>query len=1005
MPDQALTHTESQNEAITSWGQGDVCVIAGPGSGKTRVLVERIRWLVTEKRVDPEKIAAITFTRKAATSMYQRLVRPLAADSELRQAFEKVHVSTIHGLCARLLREHALSAGVDPEFRLLDPAEADFELRRVIDETLDSLYEQDPLAARAFLTAFKGANDFVDEIDYSRVHQQLKNVIESIRASGEPELRPAVEDPHALLRGWPARAVGAILENYRTWKRVHSALDFADLELETVRLLDKDPMVARFEHVLVDENQDTNPLQAELIKLLSVFDATLFAVGDLNQSIYSFRNAEPKVFAAFREDALAGPGRVVDLRENFRSRKDILDAVQALTHKAPGVERHELHAAREFKAKRVPSVEVQLVRARSAGQARLREARWTVKRIIELRESLRLGGDRRPLWKDFAILVRTNPLLTPFAEALRSAGVPYQLNAGRSFFESEEVRDFLRLLWTLDNPRDEISLAAVLRSPLCDVSDEALFRLKADGRALAVAIQTADGLSADEAQAVTRFARQLDELRAEREDAPVEALLARALNKTGYETWLLEQEGGAQRAANLQKLARIAARAGNHGELSFGEMIRRLDLMGAAAGAEGEATVPDDAADAVHLMTVHTAKGLEFPIVFLPAINSAGRNESDSLLFSPEHGLGARWVDGGRDGPLKDRVVEDPPYQRLHELKKRREKEEEDRIFYVALTRAEEHLVLSAAWGNQVRADAWSKHLRDGLGLDIKRIDEEPVELTTRGCRIRLNATDQDPRIESIETPEERRLSVVRVNPLTVKGQADSEATVTDIALFAECPRRYYYSRFVGVGDSGTAGRSGSRGGEPAAALGSTVHDLLAGALDPQQASAEARRLAGVFDKSELGRRVQRAAKVDREQSLLFPVRGRLLRGRVDLVFEDAAGRVLVDYKTDDVSAAEAREKAAEHSLQLQLYSFARPADRAVVYFLRPDAPIDVPVDTAALDRAADRTEELFQAQERLEFPLNVGEHCRLCPHYRKSCPAEVPRARATGTGQLPLFG
>lgn len=1000
-----MTHTESQNEAITSWGQGDVCVIAGPGSGKTRVLVERIRWLVTEKRVDPQKIAAITFTRKAATSMYQRLVRPLAADSELRQAFEQVHVSTIHGLCARLLREHALSAGVDPEFRLLDPAEADFELRRVIDETLDGLYEDDPRAAREFLTAFKGANDFVDEIDYSRVHQQLKNVLESIRAAGEPDLRPGLSDSHALLRGWPARAVEAILRNYRSWKRAHGTLDFADLELETVRLLDKDPMVARFEHVLVDENQDTNPLQAELIKLLSIFDATLFAVGDLNQSIYSFRNAEPKVFAEFREDVLAGPGRVVDLLENFRSRKDILDAVHELTHKAPGVEKHELEAAREFNPKTIPSVEVQLIRARSAGQARAREARWTVKRITELRETLRVGDEQRPRWKDFAILVRTNPLLTPFAEALRSAGVPYQLNAGRSFFESEEVRDFLRLLWTLDNPRDEVSLAAALRSPLCGLTDETLLRLKADGRSLSEAIEKPRGLSADDAEKTTRFAKQIAELRGQREDAPIETLIARALNMTGYEAWLLEQEGGAQRAANLQKLGRVAARAGNSSELSFGQMIRRLEVMGAAAGAEGEATVPDDAADAVHLMTVHTAKGLEFPIVFLPAINSAGRNESDSLLFSPEHGLGARWVDAETDGPLKDRVVEDPPYQRLHELKKRREKEEEDRIFYVALTRAEEHLVLSAAWGNQVRADSWSKHLREGLGVDIKRIDPEPLELTSRGCRIRLNATDQDPRIDSIEASEQRRLAVMRVNPLTIKGQSDSEATVTDVALYAQCPRRYYYSRYVGVEDPGTAGRSESRSGEPAAALGSAVHDLLAGAGDPQRASAEARRLASVFSRSELGKRVRNAAKVDREQGLLFPVRGRLLRGRVDLVFEDEAGRVLVDYKTDDVTAAQAREKAAEHALQLQLYSLARPAERAVVYFLRPNTPVGVPVDAEAQGRAADRTEEFFEAQERLEFPLNVGEHCRLCPHYQKSCPADVPRPTATGTGQLQLFG
>lgn len=1000
-----MSLTAAQNEAVTSWRRGDVCVVAGPGSGKTRVLVDRVRWLVQTKGVAASEILAITFTKKAAASMKTRLVSGVA-DRKLRRELERAWISTIDAFCARFLRENAIAASVDPDFEILEPSDADLELHDALDETLNEAFEEDPDATFSFLHAFYGAEQS-GETGLTKIHDEFANVIHAFRGMGrEPFEVPQQDHPYPAERRWATSVLRRAKANYDQRKRLLGRLDFPDLTIQAIRLLEAGvALPGRFRHILVDENQDTNPLQERLMKALQGAQQgdkpTLFAVGDLNQSIYAFRDARPEVFRAYRRRVEDEGGHPIELLENFRSRPEILAGAEALTGGAEGVEPRKLSAGRAFSPKSEPAIEVLLTRSTERDAF---EARWIAARILELRKTLRVSvrpstpdgpvRDRAAQWGDFAILTRTNPRLDYFAEALRQAGIPYQLTAGRSFFETEEVRDLLGALRLLDNPRNEVRLAAAMLSPLGGLDEFALARLKADRRNLAEALRkpSADH-PADELARIEKFREFLDRFRAQREDVRADILLSRIVAESGYEAWLLEQPGGVHRAANVAKLIAMVGRS-DDGNSSYSEVVDRIEQRRQLSDGESEAGAPEEAADAVHLMTLHSAKGLEFPVVVMPSLQARGNSSSPSLLASSEAGLGGRWLDDAGER------VEDDAYRRAHEDRKKAESHEEDRLFYVGMTRAEEHLILSACWGGKPRRDFSAKRL-DAFGIDLQPIDEEPHEVTLHGCRIRLFRTDQAPRELTAEASEVARQGVELIDPLPQQGQADSAAAVTSISQFADCPRKYYLSRYLGLElgapqpDEPLADASEQSAGE----LGREVHEILAGLA--KSGDGEASELAQVFLNSPLGKRAAAAKDASRERKLLFPVGERLLRGIVDLAFADAEGRVLVDYKTDRVdSAAEARQRSAPYALQLQLYALAlgragEKPDRAVLHFLRPDVLVDVDLSAAGLELAERKVEEFFTAQQQQRFEVRPADRCRRCPHYRTLCPAVIPTPEA----------
>ncbi len=1164
LPDSTLTETAGQREAVTSWRRGDICVMAGPGSGKTRVLVDRFRWLVAEKGVDPRSILAITFTEKAANNMRERLVSS-AADTATRQTFERAQISTIDGFCAQLIREHALEIGLDPEFSVMEEWEFALERRRVVEEVLERMHADQPAATEQFLRSFPGldvhgriesiyesmrasggtpfadqplnetsAGDFIWRLEEcqrllslpefegpslqgfverlntvgSSGEEQLvlldelarfvdgltglgpgQEALDSLRQSALPLRRAAVVDSlHQPCREWLAAALKLVEESYTARKRSVSKLDFNDLEQFAVRLLENAPQLReRFSHVLVDEYQDTNPVQSKLIRLLrpsvderqpeqevwapsddarrsglplphgrgsgegASREGALFAVGDINQSIFGFRHADPEVFRRYRGDLKAHGGHLVELRENFRSRPEILSAVEVILAGEDGIDPRSLVSARTFGPKQIPSVEFLFVRHLGQGDHSQQDVLHAAARIAQLRAELRVGEPTRaPKWSDFAVLLRTRKLIDQFSAGFRQAGIPYQLSAGRGFHDAAEVGDLTHFLRILVNPRDEISMAAVLCSPLVGITDGAMLRLKENTDNLADGLRSATEQEPEDQSRLEKFRRQLKKFRQTRDEVSPNLLLSRIIADTGYETYLWSQPAGDHKVANIRKLSELLRRISGKSNLSFDQVMAQVEELRGTQSPEAEAAVHDEAADAVHLMTLHTAKGLEFPIVFLPALNRGPRFMTGDAGYHAMRGIGARWKD-----PVTGEPADDPVFAAIRSDLTRREAQEANRLFYVAMTRAEEHLVLSASCGQQIRATHWAKLVRDKLGLDFKQIDNDPKVRETGGLRFRLLQTDQSPELSAIRPEPGEQEQANWLEPLGVpEDQSDSAVAVTSIALYSQCPRRYYLSRYLGFGraveartvetavaeeeaglegpetgereDIGTIanpdrtgadseGLDGAQGGQSlaqaplpaesspendeleATELGRRVHAILAGSQTPDEAHPEVMELVRSFRESELGKRLP--ADAHHEQNLLFVLDGHLLRGQVDLWFDDDGERVLADYKTDQVKPGEVTGHSRNYELQLQLYARAielatgRRPDRAVLCYLRPNVAVDVDVSASAINAAADRVKDFFAAQSRIDFPLNAGEHCYRCPHYRNICPAKLAGA------------
>ena len=1056
-----VQYTPAQLAAIDiAGGDSDACVVAGPGSGKTTVLVEYFRRLVAAG-ADPLRILAITFTEKAAGNMRSRLAEAFREDNAIRTRLERAWVSTVHGFCARLLKENAVFAGVDPEFAVADERESWRLQQDSIADALSSMladrhgpmrklirglssYEFEEAVLSAY-DAMRGAGVRVEELagfpapagstvaDVGATLRAIRR--ESLSAwnfQQRAQLEIALEGAERIVAALgPVRALEAIETfdcnlnkckrgnnaynllqrmkdqvkevqyaliteyytveretlldvlhrfdgTYRERKRSAGVLEFSDLEEFTVRLLAEHPdtrerVRMQFDHILMDEFQDTNGQQARLMQLVRSHD-NFYAVGDINQSIFGFRHAEPEGFARYREEVAASRGRLVELTDNFRSRAQVLSAVETISEGADGIVDRPLVARREFDRPRGVCVEVA-----SAADLAV-EACWVARRIVEL------AGDGFAM-RDFAVLVRNTEVIPEFTSAFDDAAIPYVVNRGKGFYDTREVNDLAHLLRVIANPRDEISLAAVLRSPLVGVSDEALLGLKTLGDNIGVQLMRlapdipADFDSADRRKLV-EFRDRLRAWRTRREYVTFDLLLMEAMDDCGY-----RPKAGARGAANIEKFLSQAREASQRKSLD--EFIDEISRVRASNPREPDAPV-DDVANAVKVMTVHSAKGLEFPVVFVAALHKGVESSPPVIAFSRRHGVGARW----RNPAKREREDKDDLFQHaLREEWKEREQQESDRLLYVAMTRAEEHLVLSFSARKN-----WARDVADRLQLTLDEPGDRTVtRVAPDGKRwnLRVAVAAAAPELlkwpgqaDARAAPEEQLL-----DPPAVADQQDTNATVTDLAKFAACPREYFLRQYVGF--EGRPRKLLDPDADlPASELGTQVHALLAGVplADPD---SEAVRLAGIFQQSALARRIAKASRVEREFDFLMSVEDLVIRGQVDLWFQEGGELAIVDYKTDDVTAAQTHQRAQEYASQLRLYAMAveraagRPVDRAWLHFLRPNSLVEVNLAPSLLDSPEQLVRDFQEAQSKGEFPLNEGERCQRCAFYRDLCPAK----------------
>jgi len=1088
----SVKFTDEQHDAA-EFRSADACIVAGPGSGKTTVLVERYRRLMEDRGFEPRQILAITFTEKAAANMKARLGKIFEQDAVRRRELESAWVSTIHGFCFRLLRENAIAAGLDPRFTMLSPREAEnlqWECLTAALNEFAAARREDALALIEALQAPSLTGDLKDVYDAIRsAGMTLQEVRNKPNPSGATagDARALVPELRELVQGWPWKmtpnqaaekdrllewcqtasetavtdfvsfnslwnALGLNLtkvpaagkeairdfrdrvdavrraeldrhvapframifdvfdrfeEEYRSRKAERSRVDFNDLERYTIALLKNNPDVQRrvheqFRQVMLDEFQDINGQQAELIRLVRAPNV-FFGVGDRNQSIYGFRHAKPEIFLQYREDVDFRGGHSVSLLHNFRSREAILRFVESALANAEGIEQRALVAGSSFAGKEEPSIEILRAMDVNAEAAGEREAAWIAHRVLELSRTLRIGkpGETRAVeFRDFAVLCRNSDSMPAILAAFDRAGIPSVCGRRQSFLLSREALDITALLSVIANPRDSVSLATVLRGPLVGVSDETLLRLRlAAAKSLTGGLNrfafdpNCAALAEPDRSRVTAFCRHLDRWRHDVSIVPLDILLSRALSECGTH-WM----PGTLEATNIESFLELARTAGKAMDLP--SFLLEVDNLARAAGTESE-LADEDQGNCVQVMTAHAAKGLEFPVTIVAGMEKGSRRDSRPVTFTEEFGLGVKWRNPAKksgDG------LGDSWSDFNKEALKTREKEEENRLLYVAMTRAIEHLVLSYSCGKN-KPSNWAKLIDEYFGLSGIQPSAEPQQVARDGFCVAVRIVDSDPPPAGRTRSDEQNGGIELITRPVIKDQHETTATVTSLAVFGACPRKYYIQRSLGWStgrfrrfdpdeieveepdSEDTADLSASR-------VGSAVHQILAG-MEPEDDIPQARQLAEIFRRGELGLKSESSRRREREWAFIADIDGAIVRGTIDLWFEDGQGSIhVVDYKTDDVTADLAPSRAAEYAPQLALYAIAleralgiRPRS-AWLHFLRPDRIVEVSIDDAAIASALALVAGLRQAQNALRFDLREGDHCRTCSFYRSLCPA-----------------
>ncbi len=817
---------------------------------------------------------------------------------------------------------------------------------------------------------------------------------------------------------------------YAAAKERESGLDFEDLQLEARDLLRAREDIRsreslRFRAVMVDEFQDTNRLQCDLIDLLAPED--MFFVGDEFQSVYRFRHADVDVFKERR----AASDDVLPLTKNYRSRPELLAVVNELFSADFGDEFHPLEAAGRFPDPAAgPAVELLVTDKDAFADGgvhwRTAEAKDVARRVLELVDS----GEAAP--REIVLLFAAGTDAELYEEELRTLGLPTYRAAGRGYFGQQQVVDLLAYLRLIHNRYDDESLVAVLASPLVGVSNDALVLLRraATRKPLYCGLEHSlpSGLAEEDERLFRAFRQRYDRLTALSARMGLERLCEQIAAEHDYDLAVLARWDGRRRYANLRKLGRLAR---SYEDLrgpdieGFVRFVRDQDAVGAR---ESEAFAEEEGGDAVRLLTIHGAKGLEFKVV---VVADAGRDRlptrGEEILCLPDGRFGFKVVDpasGKRRGAFD--------YEAVKNAEELAEEAERRRLYYVAMTRAIDRLIVSGSIGVEKGGDE-----RTPIGWVLGRLEGidlpeggEPVEIESGDARLLLRVN------RSVETPApavepdtgEDQLVLFSLDGSTSTEESDVPdlpplAPVPDppvheprrlsysaLALFARCSYRYYAERVVGMRPADPSGRLPGRTGLAATEVGDAVHGLLehvdlhapralageelTGAVRgryPVATDEEVARigaLTAAYCESDLARRVAALPEVRSEAPFAFEHDGVLLHGRLDVLSLADGEAVVVDFKTNVLGEASPGE-VIEREYQLQRLVYALAAFRAgaeqveVVYqFLeQPHEPVSgsfVREDLRALE--TELSAEIARIREGRFVPTPSEMACAGCP-------------------------
>lgn len=602
---------DKQKEAVLAT-EGPCLVIAGAGSGKTKVLTHKIAYLISEKNVKPYNILAITFTNKAASEMKQR-VEKIVGD-----VAQEMWMGTFHSICVRILRRFIDRIGFDTSFLIFDTSDQ----KTVVKECLKALNIDDKtFSDRSVLSEISNAKN-----------EMLTPKAYQAKYSGE----------------FRKEKIGQVYELYQKRLRENNAIDFDDIINYTIDILSENPDVLqyyteKFKYVLVDEYQDTNKAQFTLVTILASRYGNITVVGDNDQGIYSFRGADISNILNFEKDF---PGtKIIKLEQNYRCTGNILKAANAVIK----------HNENKYEKKLWTENEEGSLPCLYQAEDEYDEANYVVKQI----EHLKTEEYLKP--KDFVILYRMNAQSRAIEDILRRENIPYKIVGGLKFYERKEIKDTIAYLRLIHNTSDNLSLKRIINEPKRGIGKTSLDKIQEisdrTGTSMYEIIKHAEEFDLNRVKAnAEEFINLIEELRLKKQELSISELLKELLNKSGY-TRALELENTVEAETRMQNLEEFLTVAIEFEEESADNTLPEF-LESITLSSDVDEMQDED--NTVTLMTLHSAKGLEFPVVFL-----VGMEEG---IF--------------------------PGYKSIGEPK---ELEEERRLFYVGITRAKQFLHLTCA--------------------------------------------------------------------------------------------------------------------------------------------------------------------------------------------------------------------------------------------------------------------------------------------------------------------
>lgn len=1077
----------------------NIVLVAGAGTGKTTILVERILELVIGRGIGLEEIVALTFTDKAAAEMKLRLGREMerylcnlrnvgecSQDHEFTEKFneirernqlsteqifdrvqkarvilEQAQIGTIHSFAAHILRLHPLEIGVSPGFQVDDgsifeeiftrkweewmqeelvlgsPREekwrkllglvgleelkkmakqlSDFEISTGLLKSAGSEEKKHLSELKSFekeLQSFIAALSSYRSVKRISYLEKLLEVVKK-KISGDADAEAAVEDfagmgslskpgkdwnqvdiqmseslyrrGRNLIQVDPglfqlvSEVILPFVEKFRNQYLSEGYISFSGLLFLARELLMENHDVRqelkkRFRAVLVDEFQDTDPIQYDMVLLLSetpdsraknlaeleLEPGKLFIVGDPKQSIYTFRRADIEAYEAVLSRIFTHRGIQLELSTNFRSHSEIIDFINyscngddrpgGLIRRIPGFQ-PEYRPIRPYRKKSLENQKVELVMVDNPGSklkaddAREGEAeaivRWIRSSVGKDTIKTETGEDRLLRYSDIALLLRSlNPART-YLEVFKANRIPYVIEGEKYFYSTQEVLDFYNLVRSIADPHDRIALVGVLRSPLGGLSDPEIFTLAERGFINYSHPVDSGFPRADLVNALYSSLRCLHEMAGH---LPLPDLLDRIFSETYIREICAAGLQGEQKLANLDKIRSQAvsvSRAGGEASgIGLGDFVRQIEKYHRELEEEGESPLADETVDAVRILSVHKAKGLEFPIVIISDLHRQdprGR-ESPVLLIDRM----------GKQVGLNLRNVKSLSAVELMEKEENRRAEEENRVLYVAMTRARERLIMTGSIQSQEHT--YVQKIERALGLEFSDLEPGIVHLPGNAFfHYRVAAHDPSryrPRVRT-RTPRANVRDVDTIARFWEKQEELWKHVWNSPRFLTPTGEESLSEPFVpeaGWGEEGTAITSSS--GLPAQvgmvchrvmeewdflresevsdrlnrAIERSIKATLAGGNSDPGLAREVKKILGGFFKSEIFQELCRSEIIGREIPFTIPWDGNIMEGVIDLVYRKNGGVVVADYKTDRVEESKLKKHAEQYKLQRDVY-------------------------------------------------------------------------------------